>query len=457
MGCLFMGRIETTFRPADRLRRAATALALTLAVLAAPAAADAMEIQTVTTPGGLTAWLVEDHTVPIIAVNFAFDGSDSQNPAGQDGLANLMAATLTEGAGDLDAQAYQARLQDLAVRVSFDAGRDTFYGSLRTLTPTTDEAFEMLRLAVAAPRFDADAVERTKRKLIAGLRSDATDPDAIAGRRFAELAFPDHPYGRPRDGTEEGVAAMTRDDLAALHGRLFARDGLKIAVVGAIGPERLAPLLDAVFGALPQSPQLVPVAEVMPRTGIAETVVLDVPQTSIRIALPGLKRDDPDFIPAFMMNHILGGGSFTSWLYEEVRETRGLAYSVGSYLVDYAHSGMLVAATATRADRAGETLAIIKEQFARMAEVGPSAEELAKAKDFLTGSYPLRFDTSDKIASQLLGLQVQGLGQDYIDKRNALIEAVTLEDIARVRKRLLDGVEPLVVTVGPQAPAAPTR
>ena len=443
-------------RTAGRFRRsfaAALTLSLMLLAAAAPRPAEAMDIQTVTTPGGLTAWLVEDDTVPIVAVNFAFEGGDSQNPDGKEGLANLLSATLDEGAGDLDSQAFQARLQDLSVRLSFNSGRDNFYGSLRTLTPTTDEAFEMLRLAVNEPRFDAAAVERMKRQIVAGLRNEETDPNAIAGRRFSELAYPDHPYGKPRDGTVETVTGLTSEDLATLHRRLFARDGLKIAVVGAIDAEKLAAELDKVFAGLPETGDLTPVADITPRTDITETVSLDVPQTSIRLGLPGLKRDDPDFIPAFVMNHILGGGSFTSWLYEEVREKRGLAYSVGSYLIDYAHSGMLAVATATRADRSDETLSIIAEQLARMAKEGPSAEELAKAKAYLTGSYALRFDTSDKIAGQLLGLQVQGIGKEYIEERNDLIEAVTLEDIARVRKRLLVDASPVVVTVGPQAPA----
>jgi zinc protease len=425
---------------------------VTFAVLASLAVATvearAVEIQTVETPGGLTAWLVEDHTVPIVAVNFAFAGGTAQDPDGKEGLANLMAATLDEGAGELDSQAYRQRLEELAVKIGFDAGRDAFYGSLRTLTPNVDEAFDLLRIAINDPRFDAEAVTRMQRQIISGLRREQKDPDAIASRVMAETAFPDHPYGRPSSGTEESVSALTAEDLKALHGRLIARGDLKISVVGAIGAERLAELLDKTFAELPETAELSPVADVTPKTGIRKDVAFDVPQTSIRLTLPGLKRDDPDFIPAFVMNHILGGGSFSSWLYEEVREKRGLAYSVGSYLVPYDHSGAFMAATGTRSDRAPDTIAIIEAQMQRMAEAGPSAEELAKAKAFLTGSYALRFDTSDKIASQLLGIQMEELGLDYIDKRNTLIEAVTLDDIRRVAKRLLADADPVVVTVG---------
>ncbi len=307
----------------------------------------------------------------------------------------------------------------------------------------------MLRLAVTEPRFDTDAVERMKRQIVSGLRREATDPDAIAGRVWAETAFPGHPYGRPSNGTEESVAALSSDDLKALHKRIFTRKDLKVSVVGAIGPERLAALLDSVFAGLPADGELTAVPDTELSTeGGRKSVALDVPQTSIRIGLPALKRDDPDFIAAFVMNHILGGGSFSSWLYEEVREKRGLAYSVGSYLVPYQHAGMWVAATGTRSDRAEETLSIIQAQIARMINEGPSAEELAKAKAYLTGSYALRFDTSDKIADQLLGIQVEGLGRDYIERRNALIEAVTLDDVRRAADRILKPAPPLVVTVG---------
>ena len=430
-------------------RRLAAAGFLVAGLFAATLPAAAMDIQEITTPGGLTAWLVQDDTVPIVAIKFAFAGGASQDPDGKEGLANLLSATLDEGAGDLDSQAFQTRLEDLSVRIGFDTGRDNFYGSLRTLTPNIDDAFEMLRLAVNEPRFDTDAVERMKRQIVSGLRREANDPDAIAGRVWAEAAFPGHPYGRPSSGTQDSVTALSPEDLAALHGRLFARKDLKISVVGAIGPERLAALLDSVFGALPEAGELVAVADTaLSPEGERKSIALDVPQTSIRLGLPALKRDDPDFIPAFVMNHILGGGSFSSWLYEEVREKRGLAYSVGSYLIPYEHAGLWMAATGTRSDRAEETLAIIQAQIARMVSEGPSAEELAKAKAYMTGSYALRFDTSDKIADQLLGLQVEELGMDYIDTRNSLIEAVTLEDVRRVADRLLKDARPLVVTVG---------
>ncbi|ADZ71871.1 M16 family metallopeptidase [Polymorphum gilvum] len=426
-----------------------TGLAALLLLALTGLAAQATAIQRIVSPGGIEAWLVEDHTVPLIALNFSFEGGSTQDPDGKEGVTRLLAATLDEGAGELTSEAFQARLEELAVSISFNAGMDRFYGSLRSLTDTGEDAFDLLHLALSAPRFDEDAVDRMKSQIVSGLKRETRDPDAIASKAFMRAAFPDHPYARPSNGTETSVPALTRDDLVAQHRRLVARKGLTIGVVGAIDADTLSVLLDRTFAGLPEQGDLVPVAETQPETGIRVDETLDVPQTTVLLGLPGPKRDDPDYQSAFVMNHILGGGSFTSWLYREVREKRGLSYSVGTDLSPYDRSGVLFASGATRADRASETLDIILQQFERMAADGPTPEDLAKAKSFLTGSYALRFDTSGKIAGQLVALQNAGLGIDYFDRRNAEIEAVTLEDVKRVAQRYLAGKTPTVVTVGP--------
>lgn len=434
---------------ARRLLLPALVLSLAIALLAILAApVRATEIQRVVSPGGIEAWLVEEHAIPLISMEFGFTGGSTQDPAGKEGVVNLLSTLLDEGAGDLDSQAFQTRLEDLSIEMSFGAGNDNFTGSLKTLATNRDAAFDMLRLALTEPRFDADPIERMRRQAISGLRNDERDPDTIAGRTWFKTAFPDHPYARPTKGTEESLQAVTRDDIAAMHRKLFARDTLKIAVVGAIDAETLAPLLDATFGGLPEKAELTKVPEATPRDGQREAVSMDVPQTVIRFGLPGLKRHDPDFIPAYLMNHILGGGSFSSRLYEEVREKRGLAYSVWTYLAPYDHAGVLMGGTATRSDNADTALEVISTELKRMAEEGPTAEELAKAKSYLIGSYALRFDTSDKIAGQLVGIQLENLGIDYINKRNDLIEAVTLEDVKRVAAKLLAARSPTIVTVG---------
>ena len=411
--------------------------------------AQAVEIQKVVSPGGIEAWLVEDHTIPQIAVNFSFNGGAAQDPKGKEGLTRLLAATLDEGAGDLPSQAFQARLEELAVTISFDAGKDRFYGNLRTLTPTRDEAFELLHLALTNPRFDPEAVGRMKAQLISSAKRNAEDADAIAALSYTEAALGDHPYARPTGGTPESLETLTPEDLVQQHKRLVARSDLTIGVVGAIDAKTLASLLDRVFAGLPEDGDLSAIPEVTAKTGLQVSKSLQVPQTTLMFGLPGLKRDDPDYQAAYVMNHILGGGSFTSWLYEEVREKRGLAYGVNTSLIPYDHMGLVLGSTATRADRADETLKIVLEQIDRMATKGPTQAELDSAKRYLTGSYALRFDSSGKIASQLVALQNADLGIDYFDRRNSEIEAVTLDDVNRVAQRLLAGKEPTVVSVGP--------
>ena len=408
----------------------------------------ATEIQRVVSPGGIEAWLVEDHTIPLISVNFGFTGGAAQDPEGKEGLANLMSTLLDEGAGDLDSQAFQTRLEDLNVELGFSAGRDSFSGRMKTLTANRDDAFDMLRLAITAPHFDGEAIDRMRTRLIAGIRNNSRDPNSVASIAWSALAFPDHPYGRRTEGTEETLLSITHDDLATAHAHMLARDNLKIAVVGAIDADTLAGLLDTTFGGLPEKAELADIPDVSPRTGLTENIDMDVPQTVIRLGLPGIKRDDPDFMPAYIMNHILGGGSFSSRLYLEVREKRGLAYSVWSYLLPLDHTGMLLAGTATRSETAGQTLKIMEDEIARMAKDGPTQEELDKAKSYLTGSYALRFDTSGKIASQLVGIQMENLGIDYINKRNDLIAAVTLDDVKRVARELLASDKVTIVTVG---------
>jgi len=421
-----------------------------VALIGLSGSASAVEIQKVTSPKGIEAWLVEDHTVPVIALDFAFEGGSAQDPEGKEGLTRLLAATLDEGAGDMRSEAFQAKLEELAISISFSTGKDRFYGSLRTLTPTLQEAGDLLALALNAPRFDDAPVERMKTKLSQSARRNESDPDAIAGRALSEAMFGDHLYARPTIGTVETLSGLTPDDLAGQHARLLAQEGLTIGVVGAITPDRLADLLDRVFASLPEKAELVDVPELEPASGKRVSRELAVPQTTILLGLPGLTRDDPDYQAAYVMNHILGGGTFTSWMYREVREKRGLSYGADTSLSPYARAGLLLGSAATKADRADETVAVMLDQIRRMAEEGPSEDELRSAKQYITGSYPLRFDSSSKIARQLVALQNSDLGIDYFERRNSEVEAVTLEDVKRVARRLLADKSPTVVTVGPK-------
>ena len=421
--------------------------ALMAAVPAAASTNSGIEIQSVTSPGGITAWLVEDDTIPLIAVKFSFAGGAAVDPDEKLGVANFLSTMLDEGAGEFDSEAFQRRLADLSIRLSFQAQRDRFQGSLQTLSENRDEAFELLKLALTEPTFEAEPMERMRSQILLQIRQENEDPEQIANRAWMETMFPDHPYGRPVNGTAETVSSIAADDLEDLRQRLFAREKLYIAVVGNIDAEILKRLLDETFGTLPAESGVPDVPEASPaQQPRVEVVERRIPQSVIRFGHVGIKRDDPDFIPAYMMNSILGGGGFGSRLMQEVREKRGLVYSVFSSLQPMQHAGLFIGGAATMNERTAETIDVIRQELKRMAEEGPTEEELDEAKTYITGSYPLGFDSNSKIASRLLSIQEDELGIDYVNRRNDLIEAVTLEEIRRVARRVID-VDSLVVTV----------
>lgn len=420
------------------------ALLLAAAVLGAAVMgaqpAQATTIERVVSPQGIEAWLVRDAAVPVVALEFAFVGGASQDPADKPGVAYLVSSLLDEGAGDLDARTFQERLESEAIELRFQPDRDFFRGSMRVLKERSEAAYDLLRLALTVPHFEQSAIDRIRTQVLAQLRRESTNPNEIAGKAWWAAAFPDHPYGRPEHGTAESVTAIGAGDLFDYVRRVFARDKLKITVVGDIDPQGVAVMLDRVFGALPANGDLRPVKSVLPAAlGTRLLTDFNVPQTVVTFGGIGLPRKHPDFTAAFVVNHILGGGSFTSRLYDEVREKRGYAYGVGTYLYPLQHSALLVGQTATRADRTGDAIKVIQDELRRMAEGGPTVEELARAKDYLKGSYALRFDSSTKIASQLTQIQLENLGIDYINRRNAEVDAVTVEDARRIARTLYDG------------------
>ena len=425
------------------------AIALGLILVLPSFAADAAsKIQAITSPGGIRAWLVSEPSVPIVAIDYAFTGGANADPAGKPGVATMVGALLDEGAGKLDARAFQEMLEERAVQLGFVANRDQFRGSLHTLSANLDQAVDMLRLALTEPRFDDEPVARIRDQLQAQLVRNSTNPNDIANRAWWAAAFPGHPYGRPSNGTHESLAAITVDDLKDYVRNVFARDTLTISIVGDLDATKAGNIIDQIFGGLSEKAKLTPVPPVTMQ-GLGERIVvnLDVPQTVISFGGPGLARSDPDFFAAYIVNHIYGGGSMNSRLYREVREKRGLAYGIRSSLIWMDAASILSGGTATRGDRAAETLSLIDEETKRMAADGPTQEELDKAKAYLKGSYAIAFDTSSKIAGQLVQIQLDKLGIDYPEKRNAMIEAVTLADATRVAKRLLD-TKMLTVVVG---------
>lgn len=398
---------------------------------------------------GIEAWQVTSPVVPMIAIAFTFEGGAAQDPDGKSGTAQMMARLLDEGAGEFSSDAFQEALAARAIELHFHTGPDSIGGSLKSLVKHADEAIELLALAVSQPRFEPAAIERVRAQMIASLRYQQNDPGVMASRGYFREAFPGHPYSRPSGGTVESVAAITRDDLLAMHAALIARGGLKVAVVGAVEAEAVAGVIERAFGRLPEAGPL----KAVPPTRIHElgrrvVVDLDVPQSVIRFGLNGVAWRDPDFIPAYVLNHVLGGGAFTSRLFQEVREKRGLAYSVGTSLTSHRAVAMTWGYTATKNERVTEALDVISDEIGRLVADGPSDEELQKAKDYLTGSYALGFDTSTKIANQLVQIAFEGLGMDYIARRNAMVASVTQGDIRRAAARTLGDGRMLVVAAG---------
>ena len=433
------------------------AACLAIAPLSSTPSHAAAKIQHLISPGGIEAWFVQDATVPLIAMEYAFGGGATQDPADKAGVGNLVADLLDEGSGDLDSKTFHERLDRRAIELSFNSTRDYFRGSLRMLKDNRDEAFDLLRMSLTSPHFETADVERIRAQVLSNLRRDSSNPTSLASRKFLEIAFGDHPYGRLANGTLESVPKIDVADLKDYVRRVLAKDTLRIAVVGDVDPGTLGKLLDQTFGGLPAKASLTPVPDVEAAKPPQRAFIpLDVPQTVVTFGGPGFRRNDPNFMAGYVVNHILGGGTLSSRLYHEVREKRGLAYSVYESLLWMDHSAVFVGNTGTRADRAGETVDAIDKEIRRIAEDGPTQQELDVAKSYLKGSQMLALDTSSKLASALLQYQLDKLPIDYIEKRNAIVDAVTLDDAKKAAQRLWgQGLLTVIVGRAPQAAAQP--
>ena len=441
-------------QPSGALRSRAIArivacVAFILPIVAAATAMAATQITEIRTPAGFTVWMVREPSLPIITLNLTFRGGSELDPAGKEGLARMVSATLDEGAGDLDSLAFQTRLEELAISLSFDARKDTFRATLKTLTQNREAAFDLLGSALTVPRFDQESVERIRGQLLADLKRRSQDPDDIAARAWFAKAFPDHSYGRASRGYPESVTAITLADLRGFVRSRFAKDNVVIGAVGDVDKQEIARLVDRVLGSLPDtaSPWMLPDA-VLPTPGSVTVIKRDIPQSVVLLGMRGPKRDSKDWYTAYVMNYVLGGGGFTSRLYQEVREKRGLAYSVYSYLNPYRHAAVIIGGVGSANARVAESVGLFKAEIARMAERGISDKELADAKTYLNGSFPLRLDSNSKIAGIIVAMQLHGLGLDYIEKRGELISAVTVEDVRKVARRYMREDDLIIIIVG---------
>ncbi|MFG6079808.1 M16 family metallopeptidase [Paracoccus litorisediminis] len=425
------------------------ALATFAFVALAALPARAIDIQQITSPGGIKAWLVEDHSIPFTALSLMFKGGASLDAPEKRGAINLMTALLEEGSGQMDSVQYAEAIEALGASNRFDVSDDALVVSSRALTENRDEAAELLRQALAEPRFDADAVERVRAQVQSVIMSEATDPNSIASKEMAKLSWGDHPYATSVNGTAESVAALTRDDLIDAKNRVLARDRVVVAAAGDINAEDLGKLIDKILGDLPETGTApLPEKAQLKLTGGVTVLDWDSPQTVVSFAQPGLPMSDPDYFAAFVADHILGGGGFSSRLMDQIREKRGLTYGVGTGLSNGVYGETWAGGMASANEKVAEAVGLIRQEWDRFGETLVTEKELTDAKTYLTGEYPLRFNGNGKIAGILAGMQLIGLPADYVNTRNAQIEKVSAEDVQRVARRLLDSNQIRFVLVG---------
>ena len=408
----------------------ARAVALTLA-LAVPAVGET-PVQEIRTPGGITVWTVQSPDIPFVALELRFRGGTALDGPAKAGAVNLMTALLEEGSGDLDAQGFAAARDALAAEFRFGASTDSVSVSARFLTENRDQAVALLRQALVSPVFDKPSIERVRGQVLSGLKADERDPGALADRKFDQIAFPDHPYGQPSDGTIATVTSLSRDDILAAHKGALARDRVHVAAVGDIAPADLAALVDSLLAGLPETGAPLPGRANVALGGGVTVEPFPGPQSVIVFGHAGIPRTDPDFFAAFVAAEAFGGGRFSARLMTEVREKRGLTYGISAGLVPLDQADLVAGQMATANGTVAQSIQVIRDEWTKLATEGLTPAELDATKTYLTGSYPLRFDGNGPIARILVGLQMQGYPVDYPASRNARIEAVTLDDVRRV-------------------------
>lgn len=408
----------------------------------------AIDIQTVTSPGGIKAWLVQDNGIPFTALEIRFRGGTSLDEAGKRGAVNLMTALIEEGTGDLDSVGFSKARDSLAASYRFRSDEDMISVSAQFLTENREAAVDLLRRALVEPSFDQAAIDRVRGQVLANIRSDAKDQGTLAGRELRALAFGNHPYATSGDGTEDSVNSLTRDDILAAHRATLARDRVYVSAAGDISPQELGLLVDELLGGLPEVGAPMTPRAPMNLTGGVTILPFPGPQSTVLFGHEGMKRDDPDFFAASILNEILGGGRFSARLMTEVREKRGLTYGIGSYLVGYDQAEMVMGQFSSANGTVGQAIGVIRDEWRRIATEGVTEDEVAKTKTYLTGSYPLRFDGNGPIASILVGMQMIGLSADYPATRNDKVNAVTMQDVQRVASRLFRADDLRFVIVG---------
>lgn len=437
----------------SRLIVAAALLALVALTGIKPAdAASARKVVEMTTPGGINAWLVEERSIPLVSIRFTLTGGALQDPDGREGLGGLMTSLLTEGGGDLNAEAYARQLADQGTQISVSIGRDQITGGFDSLKRRLDASAELLRIAIAAPRFDAEAIERVRRQRIADLENAENEPRSVAFNRWYAETYKGTPYGRPINGTPASLKPISRDDIEKQHKRLFTRDVLHVVIVGDIDRQTAARILDLIFAGLPANGTLPRVPNPEPRQ-LAKPIVItkELPLSTAAFGTPALQGDDPAFPALQVLNQIIGSGDFDSTLMDEIRVKRGLAYAVSTSLLNEPAAPVMLGGMSTKNENMAQAMGVLRDVLAGIAAKGPTPAQFENAKQFLTGSYVLDFDTNAKLAGSLLRIWGDGKRPQFIETRNATITRVTLDDVRRVARDMLAWDRFNVVIVGKPA------
>lgn len=433
--------------------RVLAGLMLVAAAFWLPSAQAVPEIQRWETPNGAEVLFLPAPSIPIVDVRVMFDAG-SGHDGGRSGLASLTAAMLTEGAAGLDADAIAERVESVGAELDTGADRDSTYASLRALTEPAvlEVAVDTLAKVLAAPTFDPDEFARVRENRLTGLRLAEQDPGDVGQRALYRAIFGDHPYAADPSGTAETVSALEVDDLRRFHGRFYGARNATLAIVGAVDRAQAEVLANRITAELPSAgpaPPLPPVAEL--KQASLERIAFPSSQTHVYLGQPGMRRGDPDYFPLYVGNHILGGSGLVSLLMEEVREERGLSYSVYSYFIPLARRGPFLMGLQTKNAQADAATEVMLETLRRFVAEGPTEDELSAAVKNITGGFPLRIAGNSNLVRYLAVIGFYGLPLDYLDRFPERIRAVTAEQIRDAFRSRIDPERLALIMVGAEA------
>ncbi len=399
---------------------------------------------------GLAGWHVETPDIPVLTISICFrNAGDKNDPEGLKGLTEFMCGMLDEGAGIYNSGNFKALLLEKNIRLSISQNSDSVFITLRSTKDNIKDLFDILTMILMAPRFDDDAMARVREQILTSLNQSLHSEGQVASDTFNQQAFKNHPYGRSTIVEIEGIKKIKREDIQKYLKERLARDQIKITSAGNLTVNELKNYLDNALKELPEKAVPSTVKDVEPiYTGDITVIPMDIPQSLILFYQPGIKRHDKDFYAAYVLNKILGDGGFKSRLWDEVRENRGLAYGIDSDLRWIQHSEYMVGSTATANANAGQVVEIIREQWRKVKESGVTQKEKDFVIERLTGAFPLGFSSTPQIVGLLNNYQQDDLEADFINKRNEMMRRVTLEDLNRLARNLIQPDKLSFIIVG---------